>query len=139
MVDEKCCIIQLSDEIATSTCTCLFADRGTYILLAVDSEAQAGKLLQHIYIFFLLLIERDSPPKYIPLLDEIEPELAARLDVLSNPKGDQKFLKSWNKASRTSKQSGSTPLPGQARRKQSAVPSGMMLKRKFKPNLERPL
>lgn len=140
MVDEKCCIIQLTDEIAMNTCIGLFTDRATYILLAVDSEFESPeKVIVVIIVPYFPLLERDSSPKYIPLLDEIEPDLAARLDILSNPKGgDQKLLKSWSKTSRTSKQSGSTPVPGQARRRQSAIPSGIALKRKFKPNLEKP-
>lgn len=36
--------------------------------------------------------------KYIPLLDSIDSELAAKLDMLSHPRGDQRLLaRNWSK------------------------------------------
>lgn len=38
VIDDKYSIINLTDEISTSSCSNLFIDRATYILLAVDSK-----------------------------------------------------------------------------------------------------
>lgn len=69
--------------------------------------------------FSIVPLERDSSSaKYIPLLNNIEPDLAAKLDALSS-RGDQKLPKSWNKLGRPVKQS-SLPPTGQGKRRQSA-------------------
>lgn len=38
VIDDKYSIINLTDELSTSSCSNLFTDRATYILLAVDSK-----------------------------------------------------------------------------------------------------
>ena len=79
---------------------------------------------------FSLFLERDyTSTKYVPLLDNVDPDLAAKLDVLSSKGNDQKHLKNWNKA-RPMKQTSLSPAPWQGRRKQSAV--GIMVKKKTK-------
>ncbi|XP_064392526.1 uncharacterized protein LOC135340127 isoform X2 [Halichondria panicea] len=65
---EKFTIINLSEQSnEMSSCVSLFTKRGVYILLAI--------------------IKRDSgPPKYHPLLDNVDKEFTVKLDSLSNPK-----------------------------------------------------
>lgn len=51
-----------------------------------------------ITITFFPTVKDYSLPKYIPLLDNIESDLAAKLYTLSNPKGsDQRSSKNWVK------------------------------------------
>jgi hypothetical protein len=38
VIDDKCSIINLTDEVPTNSCCSLFTDRATYILLAIDSK-----------------------------------------------------------------------------------------------------
>jgi hypothetical protein len=68
--------------------------------------------------------------KFVPQLDNIDPDLSAKLDVLSSRGSDQKHTKSWSKA-RPMKQMTVPPATGQSRRKQSAS-SGGSLKRRSK-------
>lgn len=76
------------------------------------------------------LLERDcTTTKYVPLLDSVDPDLAAKLDVFSSKGSDQKYMKNWNKT-RPMKQTSLSPAPWQGKRKLSAA--GVMLKKKTK-------
>lgn len=69
-------------------------------------------------------------PKYIPLLDNIESDLAAKLYALSNP--DQRSSKNWVKGRKqmvSSKQLAVTQVQGQAKGKQSGGTSSSLMKK----------
>lgn len=83
--------------------------------------------LKDVEMIFFLSERECSSAKYVPLLDSVDSDLAAKLDVLSSKGSDHRHLR--NKAARPMKQMSIPPL-GQGKRKQSAV--GAALKRKVK-------
>ena len=136
LVDEKKSILHLSDERPTSCCCSLFTNRATYVLVAVDSKHIKKKIdlcTKHQYSCIMKGRE-DLTPKYIPLLDNIEPDLALKLDVLSNPRGSdqQRMIRRNNRGSKTNiLLQATTTAATYGKRKQSVCPS-MMAARKSK-------
>lgn len=108
----------------------LFTNRATYTLVAVDGEIEKlRKGLLLLQLTFFPTVKDYSLPKYIPLLDNIESDLATKLYALSNP--DQRLSKNFKgrKQVVSSKQLAVTQVQGQAKGKQSGGTSSSLMKK----------